>query len=708
MSTGIEEPDIPYWLCQYCKNVTRQLTVALEERVDCVFRIKHYPNMQAFINGILERRCLLCGVFAGGIAKHHGLRTVEKVLEKLDEYHHKADCPLFMEVPLGFDDIIIGDDSEQCSEPSPLEPVFITLRYDKDNLTSENVTSLCLRYNRWDRPDIRKKVVSQELLSAFTGSDQSFALIKSWLSECYTKHYVCCSTSMQFAPTRLLDLGTRDTDDIRLVSGSSIGHVSYAALSYCWGSVPQLVLTSENQSEFQRRIPFESLSRVAQDAATVCRGVSMRYLWIDAICIMQGSDGDFHQEAALMEEVYAGALFTVRAGTSADTTQPFLVRRDPLWWTQCHLIDESRTSLGFIGADYCELSNDVPGKFELDSRGWCFQEQFLSPRSIYFGPRGVHWVCRLGTVCDRYPVFKGLRGIKDHDDDRWESPKQLYDRIVSLGDDISETETNLELCRVWGDIRANYSSKQLRYQSDKLLALAGVASVIQRKFNARASFGLWLETFYEDLLWVVHSFSGKGKRLDIAPSWSWANLGSCRISITVPYVPETGYRLLNLVLATIISLPPVTGFAIPLQDAGYRCHTFIRLSGRLTACVQHHKWSRRLDPKDFPPASVQKYGEYFPDTGLEEENLYCFLLKRYIDVAMDPETGEDLNRGEIRDCCLVLTPVPGSGYRFRRTGTYFEHSDWDENRSIARSAGHPPLHPHMFRGEDKELKIEII
>ncbi|CAN9471446.1 unnamed protein product [Alternaria alternata] len=410
MSTSIEEPAIPCWLCQYCEKVTRQLTAVIKDGVYHYFRVKHYPNTQAFIDGILERRCRLCAVLSRGIAERHGLRTVERVLEKLDEYHDKADRPLLMEMTTNSWIFSADGDPEQFRQPAKLENDSVTLSYDKGDGKSEDISYVTLRYDK-------------------------------------------------------------------------------------------RVLSSENQSEFERGVPFESLSRVAQDAATVCRGVSMRYLWIDAMCIMQGPDGDFHQEAARMEEVYANALFTICAGASADTTQPFLAYRDPLWWNQCHLIeDDSGESYGYISADYCENMDDVPGSFNLDSRGWCFQEQFLSPRSVYFGSKSVHWVCREATVCDRYPDFKGLGGSKDHYEIDRGSFKQLYKRVVSLGDDISELETGFDFWGVWMEIMQKYSSMQLRYQSDKLLALAGVASIVQRKFNARASFGLWLEVLHKELL----------------------------------------------------------------------------------------------------------------------------------------------------------------------------------------------------------------
>jgi hypothetical protein len=630
------------------------------------------------------------------------LRTVERVLEKLDEYQDKADRSLLIDVPIGFFFSAIPE-PERYSQPGGLH-TEIFLGYDNGHDDLDCVSVLMLKY---DKRGMGKGTVSPESPSSFTGSEQSFALIKRCLQTCYTEHRGCCSNSTQSKPTRLLDLGTRDADDIRLVAGSTIGHVPYAALSYCWGSSSQLELSSKNESELERRIPIETLSRVAQEAATVCRGLSIRYLWIDAICIMQGSDGDFHQEAARMEEVYASALFTICAGASEDSTQSFLVHRDPLLWTQCHLFDDdSREAYGYASADYCENMKDVPGGFVLDHRGWCFQEQFLSPRSIYFGPKGVHWICREGTVCDRYPDFEGLGGLKDHDGLDWESPKQLYDRLVSLGDDISDPRTNLDLCKVWRDIRQDYSLRKLRYQSDKLLALAGVASIIQRKFDVRASFGLWLEVFHEELLWVKCRFptdDKTGTRLDIAPSWSWASLGDCEIDSSVNFVLITGSRLLNSVLATIILLPPVTGFTIPLRDSGSGCKTYLRLSGRLTACVQHHEQRSRLDPKDYPSGSTQSYGDYFPDTDLEEKDIYCFLIKRDLKVFVDRKTGEGLDSGSMEDCCLVLTPVPGSDHRFRRVGVYIEPSLW-----YRYDGGAPSIHPYMFHREQEEQEIEII
>jgi hypothetical protein len=88
---------------------------------------------------------------------------------------------------------------------------------------------------------------------------------------------------------------------------------------------------------------------------------------------------------------------------------------------------------------------------------------------------------------------------------------------------------------------------------------------------------------------------------------------------------------------------------------------------------------------------------------LEEKDIYCFLIKRDLKVFVDRKTGEGLDSGSMEDCCLVLTPVPGSDHRFRRVGVYIEPSLW-----YRYDGGAPSIHPYMFHREQEEQEIEII
>lgn len=80
--------------------------------------------------------------------------------------------------------------------------------------------------------------------------------------------------------------------DVRLVEGE-FSDGNHASLSHCWGAVQQVKLLRINLQQFQERIVFSELSQVTRDAITVCRRLSTRLLWVDALCIIRGDDVNF-------------------------------------------------------------------------------------------------------------------------------------------------------------------------------------------------------------------------------------------------------------------------------------------------------------------------------------------------------------------------------------------------------------------------------
>lgn len=64
--------------------------------------------------------------------------------------------------------------------------------------------------------------------------------------------------------------------------------MKYAALSYCWGNEEQPKSTPENLKEWTKCISLKEISAVTKDAIQLYIALSIRYLWIDALCILQG------------------------------------------------------------------------------------------------------------------------------------------------------------------------------------------------------------------------------------------------------------------------------------------------------------------------------------------------------------------------------------------------------------------------------------
>jgi hypothetical protein len=52
----------------------------------------------------------------------------------------------------------------------------------------------------------------------------------------------------------------------------------------------------------------ESTTQLFQDAISVTRALGIRYLWIDALCILQDSVKDWEQESANMAAVYTNSM----------------------------------------------------------------------------------------------------------------------------------------------------------------------------------------------------------------------------------------------------------------------------------------------------------------------------------------------------------------------------------------------------------------
>lgn len=83
----------------------------------------------------------------------------------------------------------------------------------------------------------------------------------SWLKNCIENHPGCTIANQNFMPTRLINVGNNALDPF-LVEGK-LEPAPYVALSYCWGTVANtLVTTRENIGNHRRRIPFSSLPQV--------------------------------------------------------------------------------------------------------------------------------------------------------------------------------------------------------------------------------------------------------------------------------------------------------------------------------------------------------------------------------------------------------------------------------------------------------------
>lgn len=91
-------------------------------------------------------------------------------------------------------------------------------------------------------------------------------------------------------PTRLIDIGLDGETHWKLCIPSK-GQISpsaaYMTLSYSWGeSADHIKLLSSNLDDFRRGRPIRDLPWTLFDLVGVARRFSVRYVWIDSLCIM--------------------------------------------------------------------------------------------------------------------------------------------------------------------------------------------------------------------------------------------------------------------------------------------------------------------------------------------------------------------------------------------------------------------------------------
>ena len=194
----------------------------------------------------------------------------------------------------------------------------------------------------------------------------------------------------------MLDVGSQTSrGDVRLVETARKSGC-YAALSYCWGGTQQGVLHQNNLREYLSRINLAGLSLTIQQAVHLARDIGFRYLWVDAICIIQDDEDDKATEIHKMARIYRDAQVTIVVASGQSAQDGFLEHRHSKQPEAFLPIKTDSRSFGIACAmklyhlDYSE---------PLDRQAWSLQEWILSPRPLVFTPQTLQWydlfLCRL-------------------------------------------------------------------------------------------------------------------------------------------------------------------------------------------------------------------------------------------------------------------------------------------------------------------------
>lgn len=385
--------------------------------------------------------------------------------------------------------------------------------------------------------DIHRRALDVSPLSA-----ANLANIKSWMRDCDENHDVCWEEEPrgtrdtgQFVPSRLLYVGSSDESRApRLIitrnllastQSDCMSTFKYIALSYCWGppSEARTLLKTMHASLPARLegISQDSMPLVFRDVITVAHALGIEYIWIDSLCIIQDDSRDWEIESSRMADIFSNAYLTIAAATGISVNHSFL-QRDPLptcdipvKWPQ-HGLASSQFSLRprrAWGTD--KMSEIVNSRWV--NRGWTFQEERLTRRTLMFGKNKFFLDCRTlerAEDTDKYRfrpdwVDSVSRNTWAVEDGNARKSKYTY----------KQTRTP---CDHWQTLCSHYSYRKLTYPDDKLPAISGVANRFAQRMSCVYLAGLWRDNLAHDLLWYAASYTQPTPKYR-TPSWSWAS-----------------------------------------------------------------------------------------------------------------------------------------------------------------------------------------
>ena len=279
----------------------------------------------------------------------------------------------------------------------------------------------------------------------------------------------------------------------------------FVALSYVWGGFPQLQYTKASASMLEQPdgINVSELPRTISTALKLVARLGERYLWVDALCILQDDAEDKKAQIAAMDRIYGSAVLTIAAAaaSNADSPLPGVCK----WSRQApqHIEKIQGMQLANILPDLEETLR----KSKWNSRGWTYQERVLSRRTLFVTSSQLFFECSFG-------VFAESLGVPERPNvaNRQHSGRLSWKNSVNFTLYAAAVEA--------------FSKRNLSFDTDVLDAFEGVSKRLRHLFRGKLSFGMPETEMECALRWEPFTVLQRRKhpttREDLFPSWSWA------------------------------------------------------------------------------------------------------------------------------------------------------------------------------------------
>ena len=317
----------------------------------------------------------------------------------------------------------------------------------------------------------------------FPTSSKTINVAKQWIQNCLTEHPKCTRPDVTPLPTRVVDVGhlnNRSNPRLYVTQGRLD---RYVTLSHVWGVGYRVVLTKNNLPKFEQEVVLNKLPKTFQDAIQMTRLLGVRYLWVDALCIIQDDPNDWKRESTSMCSVFENAIFSLSAVAATDTHSGTLHNRTPHQVT----VEINGTQVGV--RQKLDTLQEAMTKSRLETRAWCYQERLLPKGILHIAPTQMYWECGTCTASESFPAGQVLM-----------SPVSTAQDNVAEQAALTVKPTNFS--KDWLRLISTYSARQVTRASDRLPAIAGLADKVKKELSESVYLqGVWSDDLHAGLLW---------------------------------------------------------------------------------------------------------------------------------------------------------------------------------------------------------------
>jgi len=367
------------------------------------------------------------------------------------------------------------------------------------------------------------------LLVREVGRRIDFAQIRQWVSECRVSHGAECSQSQLPQDWSISNLGTQklefyliDVHRMCLAKSTMSSAPAYVALSYRWGD-PQRSTQCRRSIFALMAAPGGLMSEAVVlaptilDAITLTREMGFRFVWVDAICIVQDDYERKPMYLQLMGKIYADAVLVLAILEGNADTGISGIGHDR----------EAHDSIDLPSRSLIKSTPRIFGSETLSSktwatRGWTFQEGLFASKILSID-NFASWHCPCANWLEE--VFRPL-GVKVKPDtgNQITSTRPQTDQAGSSTFlDFPRVPQHMSLA-AYARLVQSYNTRSLTMDDDALNAIAGVTGRLNTLFPDGFLQGVPQFFFDVALLWQPRSPLRRRVCAPDAPplsSWSW-------------------------------------------------------------------------------------------------------------------------------------------------------------------------------------------